>query len=640
MALNNYNEESIVTLKPRDAIRQNYGMYIGNNDTQGMHHLLTEIIANSMDEAAAGFGKEISVVVNSKVNEVSVIDHGRGIPFRKNKEGNYAIVEMCTSLHSGGKFEGAGNYKSSLGLHGLGASCTQALSKSFEITSVREDGKCTFTVYEGDYEEPLIEDGKYTETGSTVTFIPDPKIFGNCKWDKKTICEELQLHALLNNGLKFELIWDNDKPITYIYSNGLKDLLEIKRGDSVPLTPIYSCHTVINKGLDNEYDIEFMFQYIKEPGEYIYAFTNGGYNPEFGTHVTGWKSGFTSYINKTAKEYGLFGEKQETFAGEIIRRGLLLVLNVKTTERLMFAEQTKHKLTSPGARTACSQAVGDLVINQKDFKAIFEKIQTEQKAENAAKRSREAAQKLAKGGKNINSLRDLPEKLADCQNKGTTCGEIFFVEGDSAGGNAKIERNPNQAIFPLRGKVLNTYSKDLGEIVKNEEVKNILTILGCGIYDNFNIKNLRYDKIIFMADADPDGGHINCLLTALFLRHLPQLIEAGKVYSAVPPLYKVKTRGGTVYCYSEEELKKTPYKQEITRYKGLGEMSSKELYETTMNPDNRKLIQLTMENLDEAYSLYDTIMGESSKLRREFILSHKLGKVSEEDTFDEEGDEE
>ena len=362
MGLNNYNEESIVTLKPRDAIRQNYGMYIGNNDSQGMHHLLTEIVANSMDEAAAGFGNKIVVKVNSKFNEVSVIDQGRGIPFRKNKEGNYAIVEMCTSLHSGGKFEGAGNYKSSLGLHGLGASCTQALSKTFEITSVREDGKCTFTVYEGEYEDPLIEDGKFKETGSTVTFIPDPIIFGNCKWDKQTICEELQLHALLNNGLTFELDWDNEKPIIYTYTNGLKDLLEIKRGDSEPITPIYSCHSIINKGLENEYDVEFMFQYIKEPGEYIYAFTNGGYNPEYGTHVTGWKSGFTSYINKTAKEYGFITDKQETFSGDIVRRGLLLVLNVKTTERLMFAEQTKHKLTSPGARTACSQAVGDLEI--------------------------------------------------------------------------------------------------------------------------------------------------------------------------------------------------------------------------------------------------------------------------------------
>lgn len=430
MQLNNYNENSIVTLKPRDAIRSNYGMYIGNNDSDGMHHLLTEIVANSMDEAAAGFGKVITVVVDSKHNEVSVIDQGRGIPFRKNKDGKYAIVEMCTSLHSGGKFEGAGNYKSSLGLHGLGASCTQALSKSFEITSVRNDGKCTFTVFDGDYEEPLIEDGKFEETGSTVTFIPDPLIFGDNKWNKQKICDELQLHALLNNGLTFELLWDNEKPIKYCYTNGLKDLLEIKREDSEPLTPIYSCHTIINKDTDSEYDVEFMFQYIKEPGEYIYAFTNGGYNPDFGTHVTGWKSGFTSWINKTAKDYGFINDKQETFSGDIIRRGLLLVLNVKTVERLMFAEQTKHKLTSPGARTACSQAVGKLEIPQKDFKLIYDKLVTEQKAENAAKRSREAAQKLSKGGKNMNALRDLPEKLADCQNKGTTCGEIFFVEGE------------------------------------------------------------------------------------------------------------------------------------------------------------------------------------------------------------------
>lgn len=500
MVKNIYDENSIITLNPRESVRQNLGMYIGSSSSAGMHHLLTEIVANSMDEAAAGFGTEIEVRIDTKINEATVIDHGRGIPFRKNKEGKYAIVEMCTELHSGGKFEGAGNYKSSLGLHGLGASLVQSLSSFFEITSVREDGTCTFTVFDGSYEDPEIEDKKNKITGSTVTFTPDKKIFGDLKWDKKTIMEELQLHALLNSGLKFTLYFGDDKPVTFCYKNGINDMLPIKRGDAKELSDPYYFRTVLNEGADNEFDIEFVLQYIDKPGEYIYAFTNGGYNPDFGEHVTGWKSAYTSYINNYARELGELGEKDENFTGDVVRRGLLLILNLKMAERPNFAEQTKLKLTSPSARSACSQAVKKMTMPKGIAQQVIKKILVEKKADDAARRAKEAAAKIARGGKNMNLLKDLPVKLADCVDRN---GELFLVEGDSAGGGCKETRNrQNQAVLPLRGKILNTCDKELADVIKSQVIKDILTCLGCGIGENFNIKNMRYQRIILMADAD------------------------------------------------------------------------------------------------------------------------------------------
>ena len=638
---NQYDENSIVTLDPREAVRQNLGMYIGDNDSRGMHHLLTEIVANAMDEAAAGFGKTITVKINTTNNMASVIDEGRGIPFRMNKDGKYAIVEMCTELHSGGKFEGAGNYKSSLGLHGLGASLVQSLSSFFSIDSVREDGTCSFVVIDGSYEDPEIVDGKQKKTGTVVEFIPDTKIFGPLKWDKKTIAEELQLHALLNNGLTFKLYFNNDPVVSYCYSNGIKDMIDIKRGDAKPITDVYYFKTILNQDQENEFNIEFAFQYIDKPSESIYAFTNGGYNPDFGEHVTGWKTAYTSYINTKARESGDLGEKDDNFSGDTVRKGLLLILSIKMNERPKFAEQTKLTRTSASARTACSQAVKKMELPKTILQQIIKKILLEKKAEDAAKRAKEAANKIAKGGKNMNALKDLPVKLADCTSRD---GEIFFCEGDSAGGGAKETRDrQTQAVLPLRGKVLNTFDKELADIIHNQEIKDILTCLGCGIGENFNINNLRYQRIIFMADADADGGHITCLLTALFLRHLPEFVKAGKIYTAVPPLYRVQRKKETIYCYSDEELKAVAKKtDEVTRFKGLGEMSPAELYDTTMNPDKRHLIQLTTEDFDNTMDLYETLMGTSAKARRDFILANKLSKLDKDDVdlFDSEGDDE
>jgi len=642
-----YNENSIVTLAPREAVRESLGMYIGSNDTNGLHHLLTEIVANAMDEAAAGYGKVIEVTIDRDDNSAKVKDHGRGIPYRINDSGNYAIVEMCTNLHSGGKFDGQSAYKSSLGLHGVGATVTHALSSYFQIDVWRDDEHCQFVSYDGDYDDPTIVKEKTIESGSEVKFIPDDEVFKGLTWDTTKIREELQLHALLNNGITFILYEvENNKVINtwkYYYTNGIKDMLKIKtEGLNMMTSPVYFATTVTNDA-GNACDVEMAFAYCDKGIETIYSFVNGGYTPNDGTHVTGWKTGYTSLINKLARENEYLKDKDKNFSGEIVRKGLVLVLSIKMGERPMFAEQTKKTLNSPSARGYCSKAVGQLELDKKQLKQILDKIDIEQKAEEAAQRKREAQEKIARGGKSMNSLRDLPEKLADASD--FTDAEIFFCEGDSAAGGAKDTKAPNQAVLPLRGKVLNTTCKELADAIKSDTIKDILTCLGCGIGDHFNINNLRYNRIIIMADADADGGHIENLLITLFLHHLPELINQGKVYAAVPPLYRTVNGKEIKYWTPAQTSEYKKYMRnhrnaESTRLKGLGEMNAEELYSTTMDPANRTLIQLTTDNCEKTLQLYDVLMGKSPAARKEYIIKNKLSKFDAEDTFDDFDDEE
>lgn len=639
-----YDENSIVTLDYREACRQSIGMYIGNNDTQGMHHLLTEIVANSMDEAAAGYGKVIKVEIDREDNSAAVIDNGRGIPYKINSSGNYAIVEMCTNLHSGGKFTGQGNYKSSLGLNGVGATVTHALSIDFSIDVWRDGEHCRFESYDGEYDpEPLIETYQGNRQGTTVKFVPDPKVFGDNKWDINKIKDELQLHALLNNGITFELIEkDEDKVLgtyKYIYSNGIKDMLRIKcEGLNMLTDPVYFKTYIELNG--ESCDVEFAFAYCDKAYETIYSFVNGGYTPHDGTHVTGFKTAFTSLMNKMAREQEILKEKDKNFSGDVVRKGLVLVLSIKMSERPLFAEQTKLTLNSPSARTFCSKAVGQLTLDKKASKQVFDKIMIEQKAEEAAQRKREAQEKIARGGKSMNSLRDLPEKLADASD--FTDAEIFFCEGDSAAGGAKEMKAPNQAVLPLRGKIKNTTSLELADAIKSDIIKDILTCLGCGIGDHFNINNLRYNRIIIMADADPDGKHIELLFMTLFLHHLPELVKQGKVYSATPPLYRTANGKEVLYWYEDSsEFKKYMRNHKnvkLTRFKGLGEMCADELYETTMNPANRHLVQLTTEDMEATMQLYNDLMGKQPSLRREFIMKNKLSSIKGDDDLYEDGD--
>lgn len=645
-----YDENSIVTLDYREACRQSIGMYIGNSDVKGMHHLLTEIVANAMDEAAAGYGKLITVEIDKEENSATVIDNGRGIPYKKNASGNYAIIEMCTNLHSGGKFSGQSNYKSSLGLNGVGATVTHALSLEFSIDVWRDGEHCNFTSYDGDFDpEPLIEKYSGDRQGTTLKFIPDAKIFGNSKWDINAIKEELQLHALLNNGITFKLIEKSGEKVIntyqYYYINGIKDMLKIKsEGLNLITSPVYSSSHIEND--DGETcDVEMAFAYCDKTYETIYSFVNGGYTPNNGTHVTGWKTAFTSYINKMAKAQNLLTDKDKNLSGDIIRKGLVLVLSIKMSERPLFGEQTKLTLNSPSARGFCSKAVGQLTLQPKELKQILDKIMIEQKAEEAAQRKREAQEKIARGGKSMNSLRDLPEKLADASD--FTDAEIFFCEGDSAAGGAKETKAPNQAVMPLRGKIKNCTALELPDVIKSDIIKNILTCLGCGIGEHFNIDNLRYNRLIMLCDADPDGGHIELLLLTLLLHHLPELIKQGKVYAAVPPLYKTITAKETKYWTPNQLSEYKKYMRnhknvEVVRFKGLGEMNPDELYETTMNPANRTLIQLTTKDLEGTLDLYNKLMGKQPSLRKDFIIKNKLSKysLSEDDDLFEDNSEE
>lgn len=629
-----YNENSIRTLNYRQAARESLGMYIGSNDINGMHHLLTEIVANSMDEAAAGYGKKITVVINRDENRATVIDEGRGIPFKKNAEGKWAIIEMCTNMHSGGKFTGQGNYKSSLGLNGVGATVTNALSSEFEIVVRRDGCTCTFGVYDGEHDdEPTIEKYNGKDTGTTLSFIPDPEVFGDLEWDIQKIKDELQLHALLNNGITFEVIEEKEhKQISsakYVYSNGIKDMLRIKcEGLNMLTDPVYFKTFVELNG--ESCDVEFAFAYCDKAYETIYSFVNGGYTPHDGTHVTGFKTAFTSLMNKMAREQEILKDKDKNFSGDIVRKGLVLVLSIKMSERPLFAEQTKLTLNSPSARTFCSKAVGQLTLDKKASKQVFDKIMIEQKAEEAAQRKREAQEKIARGGKSMNSLRDLPEKLADASD--FTDAEIFFCEGDSAAGGAKEVKDSNQAVMPLRGKIKNTTSIELADAIKSDTIKDILNCLGCGIGEHFNINNLRYNRIILMTDADPDGSHIELLLMTLFLHHLPELVKEGKIYAAMPPLYKTTNKNEIKYWRATEESEFKKYVRNhknavIQRYKGLGEQNSDELYETTMNPSTRQLIQLTTDNIEETLKLYSDLMGKQPSLRKDFIMKNKLSSI-------------
>ena len=635
-----YDENSIVTLGYREAVHNALGMYIGNSESSGMHHLLEEIVCNAMDEAAAGYGKEIIVDIDSETGMATVKDNGRGIPFRMNSQGKYAIKEMCTSLHSGGKFENAGNYKSAIGLNGVGATVTNALSKHFEITAIREDGYCHLFYENGAEKDFKIVDQKSTTTGSMVSFIPDDKVFVGVKWNKQKIMDTLQIHAIMNEGITFTLIWDDEQPVKYCYQNGVETYLKLKVDGAKTLTGVIKHKTIINQGMANEATVEMAVQYVNDGAERVYAFTNGAYNPDLGTHVTGFRSAWTTLINNKARELGLLDVNAENLDGGLIRKGMFLVLKFNySTERPQFNEQQKLKLTSTSARAITSQAVTKMIIGKADAEAIVNKALIEKSAEDAAQRKRDAEKRISAGGKNINALREFSEKFADCINKsGDT--ELFLVEGNSAGGSAKTARNVyTQAIYPMRGKPLNTYGKELADIIKNTEIKDILTILGCGIGEKFNIKNLRYDRIIIMADADTDGQHINCLLTTLFLYHLPQLITAGKVYCAIPPLYKVTKGKDAHYIYNPADLDKFKG-YEVSRYKGLGEMNPEQLWESTMDPDTRELIQLTTDDLESILELYDTIMGNSPVKRKSFIMQNaRQYRLVGEDSDYAEGDE-
>ena len=424
--------------------------------------------------------------------------------------------------------------------------------------------------------------------------------------------------SFLTAGMKFYV---NKK--LFFSKDGLKDMIIDRVTD--PLTNL-----VYMSGESDGFMIDIAFQFENKSSERIYAFTNNIPNREGGTHITGFKSAFTISMNRLARAYGLIDDKHDNLNGDMMRRGITLAVSIKMSKAPVFQGQTKEKLMTAEARGAVSKLVNEMfdkAITKTDAKLIVDRALVEQKAEEAAKRSREAAKKMASGGKDMKAIKDLPSKLADCRDRN---GELWILEGDSAAGSAKIMSRPSktQAIMPLRGKVLNTHDKELADIIKNREVKDIMTALGTGVADQFNIRNMRYNKVVILADADSDGAHINLLILTIFVKHMPELIKQGKIYMALPPLYKLSSRGKNYYYYTDEELANSKIKGEITRFKGIGEMDAQELWDTTMDPKQRKLIRLTTDNFDETVELFDTLMGKSSSVRRAFINDNDLLEVA------------
>ena len=622
-----YGADQIQILEGLEAVRKRPGMYIGSTSSRGLHHLVYEIVDNSVDEALAGYCSAIDVTINPD-NSVTVIDNGRGIPVGINKKAGIPAVEVVfTILHAGGKF-GGGGYKVSGGLHGVGASVVNALSNWLEV-KIRQDGKVYMQRYErGKVVKKLevIDSCPIEETGTTVTFMPDDTIFEETFFDYDILKTRLRETAFLTKNLKIVLRdTRGEEPVerTFHYEGGIKEFVTYLNRSK---TPLYE-EVLYFEGKQNNVLVEVAMQHNDSFNESVFSFVNNITTPEGGTHLTGFRNAITKTFNDYARLNKLLKDSEPNLTGDDIREGLTAIISVKIEEP-QFEGQTKQKLGNSEARNAVDTIVSEqltyyLEQNPTVAKQICEKSILAQRAREAARKARDLTRR-----KTALEGMALPGKLADCSDKDPKNCEIFIVEGDSAGGSAKTARSrATQAILPLRGKILNVEKARLDKIYANAEIKAMITAFGTGIHDDFDIEKLRYDKIIIMTDADVDGAHISTLMLTFLYRFMPDLIKEGHVYLANPPLYKLEKNKKVWYAYSDEELNNIltevgrDQNNKIQRYKGLGEMDAEQLWETTMDPETRVLSRVSMneEMSSEIDLTFTTLMGDKVEPRREFI---------------------
>ena len=628
-----YDAGSITVLEGLEAVRKRPGMYIGSTGERGLHHLVYEVVDNSVDEALAGHADTIDVTLLAD-GGVRVRDNGRGIPVDEHPvEHRPAVEVVMTTLHAGGKFDGK-SYAVSGGLHGVGVSVVNALSWMLEV-EVRRDGYVWTQDYErGDPMGPLVRGAASDETGTTITFWPDPQIFETTEWNFETLSRRMQEMAFLNKDLAISITdqrQDEPREARYQYAGGIADFVRHINGSKEPVHGSVIDFAEEADGIS----VEIAMQWSAAYTDSVYTFANTINTAEGGTHEEGFRAALTSIVNRYARDQKLLREKDENLSGEDVREGLTAIVSVKLAEP-QFEGQTKTKLGNTEAKSFVQKATNDhlrdwLDRNPGEAKEIINKASQAARARIAARQARDLTRR-----KSLLDSTALPGKLADCQSTDPAACEIYVVEGDSAGGSAKGGRDPKfQAILPIRGKIINVEKSRIDRVLKNNEVQSMITALGAGIHDEFDITKLRYHKIILMADADVDGQHIRTLLLTLLFRFMKPLVEAGHVYLAQPPLYKIKWEGGRgvkpSYAFTDAERdrvieagiaegRKDPRPRDgVQRFKGLGEMNATELWETTMDPASRVLLQVTLDDAAQADELFSVLMGEDVEARRSFI---------------------